>query len=669
MRCTAFGLSTRRILDGVLQKGFLILLLILSTHSPSIALDARGYEYVSPIPGSQLVSRWNNIVIRPGGSLAGRPIDAAALSVVGSQTGAHAGRLVLSDDRRTLVFRPSRPFALGEQVRVRFDAAVTSRKGGSLPPLEFTFAVDGAEPMPPRDPIALEAAESPVTAARSRSAPPLSVPTGDLANSCTPLPTDYPLIFSLVSNQPDPGAIFVSPFGGPPAGRLMIVDNYCKPLFYRRLRSTAFDFKRQPSGLLTYYCGTQFYGLDSTYAVVDSFMMGNGYSTDVHDLQVLPDGHALLMAYNNRAVHMDSIVPGGNPNAQVAGLIIQEIDLAKNVVFQWRSWDHFLITDADTCLINLRAAYVDYVHGNAVELDTDGNLMISCRHMDEITKIDRLTGDIIWRLGSHAVNNQFSFPNDPRGFTAQHDIRRLPNGHITLFDNGNCVTPIYSRALEYELDEVNKVATLVWEYRKSPDVYGGFMGNVQRRTNGATMVGWGGTGALEELTDLHADGTVALSVSIGGSSMYSYRAYRFPWSTSMFAVTPDTADFGQVVRGEFATQWVTVRNRSSQPLAITCVEASDPSFTVVTALPVTIGPAGTADFLVRAQGTSFGDHLATLYVRTSNDTSLVAQTTNLKMFVRATLPGTTPLGLGLLAAGLLGAAAVGLARRRARGVA
>ena len=41
----------------------------------------------------------------------------------------------------------------------------------------------------------------------------------------------------------------------------------------------------------------------------------------------------------------------------------------------------------------------DYFHINAVNLDTDGNLLISGRAVSTIYKVDRHTGNIIWRLG------------------------------------------------------------------------------------------------------------------------------------------------------------------------------------------------------------------------------------------------------------------------------
>src|SRR6266508_2715402 len=128
----------------------------------------------------------------------------------------------------------------------------------------------------------------------------------------------------------------------------------------------------------------KFLVLDSAYARVDSFTTGNGYNPDLHDLQLLPNGHALILAYDSELVGMDTVVAGGNPNAIVVGLIVQELDENKDVVFQWRSWDHFKITDARVSPdVNLLGSSIDYVHGNSVELMPDGNLLISCRHMNE----------------------------------------------------------------------------------------------------------------------------------------------------------------------------------------------------------------------------------------------------------------------------------------------
>jgi hypothetical protein len=134
------------------------------------------------------------------------------------------------------------------------------------------------------------------------------------------------------------------------------------------------------------------------------------------------------------------------------------------------------------------------MHTNAIEIDNDGNILASHRHLDQITKIDRSTGEFIWRLGG--VKNEFTFLNGSPTFSYQHDIRRIANSNITLFDNGNWNPVAYSTAKEYHLDEVNKTAELTWSYSHPAD-WGGYifyfaMGSVQRLPNGNTFINWAG---------------------------------------------------------------------------------------------------------------------------------------------------------------------------------
>ena len=306
----------------------------------------------------------------------------------------------------------------------------------------------------------------------------------------------------------------------------MILENTGNPVFYRKMPKTTADFKVQPNGFLTYfsYNDNKFYELNGYYQIIDSFYTGNNYVTDVHELRVLNNKSAYLLSYDPEIVNMSTIVTGGDTAAVVTGLIVQQIDSNKNVIFQWRSWDHFQITD-DTH-DNLLAHMIDYVHGNAIEIDTDGNILISSRHMDEITKINRSNGNIIWRLGGK--NNQFTFVSDPiGGFSHQHCIRRLSNGNITLFDNGNYHTPHFSRAVEYSLNDQTKQATMVWRYRNTPDYYGAEMGSVQRLSNGNTIIGWGGTNPT--VTEVTTGDAKVFQLNFS-SGVWSYRGFRFDWS-------------------------------------------------------------------------------------------------------------------------------------------
>ena len=69
--------------------------------------------------------------------------------------------------------------------------------------------------------------------------------------------------------------------------------------------------------------------MNSNYEVIDSFYCGNGYSTDLHELRILDNGHFLLMSYDNRAI---ANIGGEFPmNVNVIGIIIQELDENKDV--------------------------------------------------------------------------------------------------------------------------------------------------------------------------------------------------------------------------------------------------------------------------------------------------------------------------------------------------
>jgi hypothetical protein len=268
--------------------------------------------------------------------------------------------------------------------------------------------------------------------------------------------------------------------------------------------------------------------MDSTFTVVDSLACGNGYLTDIHELRLLPNGHALLLGQEMLPVDMSAVVPGGNPDAIATWNVVQELDAQKNVVFEWRAVEHFQITD--NTHDDLTAATIDVTHSNALEQDTDGNILLSSRELDEITKIDRTTGAILWRMGGK--NNQFSLVGDTQWFSHQHAIRRLANGHVSLFDNGNFHSPAYSRAVEYALDEPARTATLVWEFSNSPTTFSPAMGYAQRLANGSTVIGWGF--GKPDVSEVDAEGNVLMTLNLRQGE-FSYRAYR----TAFFPVATD----------------------------------------------------------------------------------------------------------------------------------
>ena len=612
---------------------FLGVALAVNSSSASTTAPVSGaFRYVSPVPGSDRVSRWNNIAIREGSALDPAMLDVRRLTVVGAQSGAHAGRLQLTSDGLTLLFSPDQPYALGETVHVRLAAGTRTLAGAVLPELAFEFRVASVDPRLVPRPVTEWLPEPP---ARSPWWSEPRVSTQAAPGACDTLLPAFPVIQLAIPVAPNPGAYFIAPFPLGPSGRadFAILDDLGQPLYeasYVGGFGLPADFKMQPNGRLTFWMNgaNKFIEMDSSYARVDSFTTGNGYAPDVHDLQLLPNGHALMLSYDPEPVSMDTVVAGGQW-ATVVGLIVQELDENKSVVFQWRSWDHFKITDCSvSSLVNLLGTYIDYVHGNSVEQCPDGNLVISCRHMNEITKIDRQTGDVIWRMGLHAVNNQFSFPNDSRGWSAQHDARILPNGHLTLFDNGNDLTPLYSRALEFALDEQSLVATKVWEYQHVPEVSGLFMGNVQRHGDGSTTIGWGGTSNPPAMTDLHADGLVASEIRLPPGRV-NYRAFRFPWRTNRILSELEELDTSSPAVGVRWGSLLKVWNNWDHPITIDCLRTMDETLFGATllngSLPLTLGPGDATVVQVSYTPATENPTDSRLYIVQKDNSELVAQ--------------------------------------------
>ena len=350
------------------------------------------------------------------------------------------------------------------------------------------------------------------------------------------------------STAPGPGALYIAPnsrVANPPfAPSLLIVGNDGKPLASRVLKEYAFDFRVLADGRLGYSifqsAGTgpressSIYVVDTTLTTKDSLQGANGYNLAMHGFLLLPNGNRVVIMQENVTMDMRSVVPGGHPAASVQQMLLQEIDIDGNIIFQWRSLDHFPVT---VSYEDLTAPAIRYFHLNAVDVDTDGNFLISARHASLVAKIHRTTGAVLWVLGGKL--NQFSFvnaidPSIPAEFSYQHDIRRLPNGNISLFDNGTQRTPQWSRAVEYQLDEQNKVCRLVWQYRKSPDLYAGVQGAVQTLQNGNRVIAWGSaiSNSRTLVTEVNSSGEIVFEAELP-SMMYPYKAERHPYPTGV----------------------------------------------------------------------------------------------------------------------------------------
>src|SRR5579884_800039 len=156
----------------------------------------------------------------------------------------------------------------------------------------------------------------------------------------------------------------------------------------------------------------------------------SSWATNLHELVLTPHGTALFTCLPE-IVPYDLSPMGGPSNGHVRESIIQEVDVRSGrLLWEWRSLDHIGITES---YLPMQDPY-DYLHANSIQVDNDGNLLVSFRHAWTVHKINRRTGAVMWRLGGR--RSDFAMGPGTQ-FTWQHHVRKITDGMMTVFDNGS----------------------------------------------------------------------------------------------------------------------------------------------------------------------------------------------------------------------------------------
>jgi hypothetical protein len=336
-----------------------------------------------------------------------------------------------------------------------------------------------------------------------------------------------------------PGYVFVAPktgpgYEGPVQNGPMIVDDDGQVVWFRPMRGEdvrAMDFKVQRyrgepaitwyEGVGTTYGRGEYVIADSSYREVRRVRAGNGYEGDHHEFLITPEDTALITIYS--PVRWDLTPIGGPRDAFVLDGIVQEVDIASGeVLLEWHSLDHVGIEDSYRALPEGPGGTFDYFHINSIDVDLDGNLLVSARTTFAVYKIDRRSGEVIWRLGG----KKSDFEMGPGTWMRyQHDARREPDGTITVFDNGGVKKDDRSYGLVLDPDEDEMTVTLSREYGHPEGRVGAVMGSMQVLPNGNAFLGWGSDPTFSEF----GKGGELLFSAVFPPEVNSYRAFRFPW--------------------------------------------------------------------------------------------------------------------------------------------
>jgi len=334
-----------------------------------------------------------------------------------------------------------------------------------------------------------------------------------------------------------PGYIFVAPKEGRTGqGGAMILDDRGQVVWFHPLqgKGRVLDFKAQtyqgrpvltwketPGGYVIY---------DDSYREIKQFPPGNGYpGGDHHEFLISPQNTALITIYDR--VRRD-LSPVGGPKDGVAWEgIVQELDIETGeVIFEWRSLDHVGLEESYSKPSQHHRDGIDYFHLNSIEIDGDTNLIISARETSAVYKIDRKSGEVMWRLGGK--HSDFEMGPGTR-FAYQHDARRQNDGAITIFDNGDTVfengTPKVveeSRGIVLDLDQDDMRATLEREYLHQNAPLARSQGNLQSLPGGNVLIGYGSEPIIAEFS---RDGRLLFDARLP-EGYDTYRAYRLPWT-------------------------------------------------------------------------------------------------------------------------------------------
>jgi Arylsulfotransferase (ASST) len=491
-----------------------------------------GVVTVSPMPGSRDAAAQTQI------SFLGVPAsDLRAIVVSGSRSGRHRGRLLAYSRGDGGSFLPARPFAEGERVSVRAQLTLN----GSARRLSYSFAIARAD----RVSTAPHAVHGgPAIVQRFRSRPDLRPPT-------------------VTVTQQSPGVasgdVFLAPYEGPePAGPMILEPNgglvWFKPLPAHTIAADLQVQRYEGKPVLTWWQGVitvNSYGVgegviaDGGYREIARVRAGNGLHADLHELQLTPQGTALITVYH--PILCDLAAAGGRAHGGVIDGALQEIDVRTGLVmYEWTSLDHVAFGESFAPVLpvdTLPATPLDYFHINSVNLDRDGSLLVSSRNTWTVYRLDQHSGRITWRLGG----KRSSFKMGSGTQTAwQHDARELPDGAISIFDNGAspAVHP-QARGIVVNLDSARHTATLALQVTHTPPLISESQGDLQALPNGDWFIGWGGERYFSEFDP---SGRLLFDAHLPPHEQ-SYRALRFEWTGTpaqppAFAFQPASAGGG-----------------------------------------------------------------------------------------------------------------------------
>jgi Arylsulfotransferase (ASST) len=468
---------------------------------------------VSPLPGTEDASPQTQISF-----LAEAGATVANVSVVGSRSGNHPGKLERYSTGTGESFVPNTPFRAGEQVAVH--ALVGTGSGAPEKPVTTIFtvarqaSVSQAEfPNNPGDPHAVQ---------HYASAPALTPSTVAMGVHA--------------QSGGAPGDLFLAPYQGEGTPGPMISEQDGTLVWFHPLPAgyESTNFQVQQLGgkpVLTWWQGRILkvgFGqgedviYNSSYKRIGSVRAGNGYQADLHEIRLTPQGTAWIDEFDPIESKLSSLRGAGGV---LSDSVIQEIDVRTGLVmWEWHALGHIPLSDSYNPVPHNGNPW-DYIHVNSADPGTSGDLLISARNSWALYDIDIKTGAFNWQLGG----KHSTFKLGPGAKTYwQHDAEWQPGGLISVFDNGS--TPPrekQSRGVLLKPDYAAKTVALAKALvNPGKTLLAPAQGNTLSLPGGDWLMGYGN---LPNFTEYNSAGHVLLDGTLG-HNVQDFRTYLSPWS-------------------------------------------------------------------------------------------------------------------------------------------
>ncbi len=468
---------------------------------------------VSPQPGTEDASPQTQISF-----LGEAGTTVANVSVVGSRSGNHPGKLKRYSTGTGESFVPNTPFRAGEQVAVHALVGVGSGTPEKPVTTIFTVAhqasVSQAEfPNNPGDPHAIQ---------HYVSAPALTPSTVQITTHAGP--------------GAAPGDLFLAPYQGKGSPGPMITEQDGTLVWFHPLptgeESTNFQVQQfEGKPVLTWWQGRILkvgFGqgedviYNSAYKRIGSIRAGNGYKADLHEIRLTPQGTAWIDEFDPIKSNLSSLHGAGGV---LTDSVIQEIDIKTGLVmWEWHALGHIPLSDSYNPIPHNGNPW-DYIHVNSADPGTSNDLLISARNSWALYDIDIKTGSFNWQLGGK--HSTFKLGPGTKTYW-QHDAEWQSNGLISVFDNGS--TPPKekrSRGVLLKPDYAAKTVALAKAYvNPGKTLLAPAQGNTLSLPGGDWLMGYGN---LPNFTEYDSAGHVLLDGTLG-HNVQDFRTFLAPWS-------------------------------------------------------------------------------------------------------------------------------------------